>query len=198
QVFARAISVDYASHCAQVEGIREELERSLQGIALGRLSIPLYSTVTGCKVEPDELGAGYWYRNLRQTVRFADAVEQLLADGHRFFIEVSPHPVLSLALQENARAANANVAIVGTLRRDQGGAERLLLSLGELHVQGLGCDWKPLLPSARPVPLPTYPFERQRYWLEGGGGADGEVGSVGLSSAGGRVLGARRGVGGRG
>ena len=58
-------------------------------------------------------------------------------DGHRFFVEVSPHPVLSLALQENARAADANVAIVGTLRRDQGGSERLLLSLGELHVRGL-------------------------------------------------------------
>ena len=134
-----------------------------------RLNIPLYSTVTGGKVEPDELDAGYWYRNLRQTVRFADAVEQLLADGHRFFIEVSPHPVLSLALQDNARAANANVAIVGTLRRDQGGAERLLLSLGELYVRGLGYDWKPLLPSAKRVPLPTYPFERQRYWLEAGG-----------------------------
>jgi acyl transferase domain-containing protein len=152
QVFARGIRVDYASHCAQVAGIREELERLLQGIAPGRLSIPLYSTVTGGKVEPEELDAGYWYRNLRQTVCFADAVEQLLADGHRFFVEVSPHPVLSLALQENARAAEANVAIVGTLRRDQGGAERLLLSLGELHVRGLACDWKSLLPAARPVP----------------------------------------------
>src|SRR6516165_2873536 len=190
QIFARAIRVDYASHCAQVEGIREELERSLQGIAPGRLSIPLYSTVTGGKVEPEELEAGYWYRNLRQTVRFADAVEQLLADGHRFFIEVGPHPVLSLALQDNARAANANVAIVGTLRRDQGGGERLLLSLGELHVRGLGCDWKPLLTAARPVPLPTYPFERQRYWLEGGGGADGDVAAAGLSSAEHPLLGA--------
>src|SRR3979411_3166153 len=190
QVFARAIRVDYASHCAQVEPIREELERSLQDIAVGGLNIPLYSTVTGGKVEHDELDAGYWYQNLRQTVRFADAVEQLLADGHRFFIEVSPHPVLSLALQDNARAGNANVAIVGTLRRDQGGAERLLLSLGELIVRGLGCDWKSLLPSAKRVPLPTYPFERQRYWLETGGGAAGDVASAGLASAEHPLLGA--------
>ena len=84
----------------------------------------------------------------------------------------------------------ANVAIVGTLRRDQGGAERLLLSLGELHVRGLGSDWKPLLPAARPVPLPTYPFERQRYWLEAGGAADGDVASAGLSSAEHPLLGA--------
>ena len=189
QVFARAIQVDYASHGAQVEALREDLERSLQGLAPGGLSIPLYSTVTGSKVEPDELDAGYWYRNLRQTVRFADAVEQLLSDGHRFFIEVSPHPVLGLALQENARAANANVAIVSTLRRDQGGAERLLLSLGELYVRGLGCDWKPLLPSAKRVPLPTYPFERQRYWLEAGG-ADSDVASAGLASAEHPLLGA--------
>jgi acyl transferase domain-containing protein len=190
QVFARAIRVDYASHCEQVEGIREELERSLQGIAPGRLSLPMYSTVTGAKVEPEELDAGYWYRNLRQTVRFADAVEQLLADGHRFFVEVSPHPVLSLALQENARAADTNVAIVGTLRRDQGGAERVLLSLGELHVRGLGSDWKPLLPAARPVPLPTYAFERQRYWLDAGGAANGDVSSAGLLSAEHPLLGA--------
>jgi acyl transferase domain-containing protein len=122
----------------------EVIERWLQGIAPSGLNIPLYSTVTGGKVEPGELDAGYWYRNLRQTVRFADAVEQLLSDGHRFFIEVSPHPVLSLGLQDNARAANANVAIVGTLRRDQGGVERLLLSLGELYVRGLGYDWEPL------------------------------------------------------
>ena len=150
----------------------------------------MYSTVTGAKVEPEELDAGYWYRNLRQTVRFADAVEQLLADGHRFFVEVSPHPVLSLALQENARAADTNVAIVGTLRRDQGGAERVLLSLGELHVRGFGSDWKPLLPAARPVPLPTYAFERQRYWLDAGGAANGDVSSAGLLSAEHPLLGA--------
>ncbi|HJX20371.1 MAG TPA: acyltransferase domain-containing protein, partial [Steroidobacteraceae bacterium] len=190
QVFARAIEVDYASHCAQVEPLRDELERALQDIAPGRVSIPLYSTVTGGKVAADELAAGYWYRNLRQSVRFADAVEQLLADGHRFFIEVSPHPVLSLGLQDTARAANANVAIVGTLRREQGGVERLLLSLGELYVRGLGCDWKPLLPAGQRVPLPTYPFERQRYWLDAGAGAAGDVASAGLASAEHPLLGA--------
>ena len=105
-------------------------------------------------------------------------------------MEVSPHPVLSLALQENARAADTNVAIVGTLRRDQGGAERLLLSLGELHVRGFGSDWKPLLPAARPVPLPTYPFERQRYWLDAGGARTGDVTSAGLLSAEHPLLGA--------
>ena len=128
--------------------------------------------MTGERSQPEELNAGYCVSQ-QAPVRFADAVEQLLADGHRFFVEVSPHPVLSLALQENARAADTNVAIVGTLRRDQGGAERVLLSLGELHVRGLGSDWKPLLPAARPVPLPTYAFERQRYWLEGSGGTYG-------------------------
>ena len=112
------------------------------------------------------------------------------ADGHRFFIEVSPHPVLGLGLQDNARAANANVAIVGTLRRDQGGVERLLLSLGELYVRGLGYDWKPLLSSGKRVPLPTYPFERQRYWLEAGGGSAGDVTSAGLAPAEHPLLGA--------
>ena len=161
----------------------------MQGIAPGRLSIPLYSTVTGGKVEPEELDAGYWYRNLRQTVRFADAVEQLLADGHRFFVEVSPHPVLEpCATRERARGGS-ECRDCGHAAPGPGEAERLLLSLGELHVRGLGCDWKSLLPAARPVPLPTYPFERQRYWLEAGV-ADGDVASAGLSSAEHPLLGA--------
>jgi acyl transferase domain-containing protein len=83
--FARKVRVDYASHCAQMEAIREELLAELAGTTPRSTAIPLYSTVSGDKLDGSELDAAYWYRNLRQTVRFADAVQTLVSEGHRFF-----------------------------------------------------------------------------------------------------------------
>ncbi|MDC2952793.1 acyltransferase domain-containing protein, partial [Streptomyces heilongjiangensis] len=92
-VRARRIDVDYASHSAQVELIREELLKILDGITPRTSEIPFVSTVTGERIDTAELGPEYWYRNLRQTVEFQAGVECLLAQGHRVFLESSPHPV---------------------------------------------------------------------------------------------------------
>ncbi|MGK4008526.1 amino acid adenylation domain-containing protein [Sorangium sp. So ce1036] len=165
-VFARKVRVDYASHCAQVEAVREELLDRLAPIRARASTIPLYSTVTAERIEGAALDGAYWVRNLRQTVRFADATRRLLSDGHRFFIEVSPHPVLTPALQETAGASSAPAAVVGSLRRDEGDLRRLLLSLCELTTQGLALDWTKVLPGGRRVPLPPYPFQRERCWLD--------------------------------
>ncbi|WP_437712864.1 SDR family NAD(P)-dependent oxidoreductase [Sorangium sp. So ce448] len=169
KIFARRVRVDYASHSAQIEAIRDELADELRGIAPRASAIPLYSTVTGEKLDGAALDAAYWYRNLRQTVRFADATACLLSDGHGFFVEVSPHPVLALALHEATEGARSTeVGVVGSLRRDEGDFARFLLSLIELHTQGRRVDWgaffAPSLP--RRVALPTYAFQRERYWLE--------------------------------
>ncbi|WP_394849578.1 SDR family NAD(P)-dependent oxidoreductase [Pendulispora brunnea] len=170
QIFARKVRVDYASHCAHVEAVEAELLERLAGISPRAATIPFYSTVTCTPLEGTELDAGYWYRNLRQTVRFAETSEALLANGHRFFIEVSPHPVLSLALNEmlEGQAASAGAAVVGTLRRDEGDYGRFLLSFAELHGWGLHVDWAAFFAShgARLTRLPTYPFQRERFWLD--------------------------------
>src|SRR5262249_52368976 len=130
--------------------------------------IPLYSTVTGGPVEGPELDGEYWYRNLRQTVCFSEALQTLLGDGHRFFIEVSPHPVLTVALHETLEESPGGSVIVASLRRDEGDLARLFLSLAELHTRGHGPNWgaffAPFAPSR--VALPTYAFQRERYWLE--------------------------------
>ncbi|MFF5717587.1 type I polyketide synthase [Streptomyces buecherae] len=165
EVRAKRIPVDYASHTPQVESIRDELLRVLDGVAPRTAEIPLYSTVEAEPVDTAGLDAAYWVRNLRQEVRFGPAVERLIADGFGFFVECAAHPVLSMSIQETA-GADAAVTTVGSLRRDDGGARRFLTSLAEAHVAGARIDWAPQFPGARTVDLPTYAFQRERYWLE--------------------------------
>ncbi|WP_434391513.1 SDR family NAD(P)-dependent oxidoreductase [Melittangium boletus] len=165
-VFARRIRVDYASHGPQVEAVHEQLLSMLAGIQPVTSTLPFVSTVHGRVLDGASLDAEYWYQNLRRTVRFADAVEGLVASGHHFFIEVSPHPVLTMALKDTLAAAGRPGAVVGSLKRDSGDLRQLLLSLSELFANGLPVDWSRLHPVARRVSLPTYAFQRERYWLE--------------------------------
>ncbi|MDX2682010.1 type I polyketide synthase [Streptomyces soliscabiei] len=165
---ARRIPVDYASHSPHVEQIRERLLQSLADIRPTTGQIPFYSTVDLRWQDTDTLDADYWYRNLRQTVRLEEATRALLAEGFRFFVESSPHPVLTVAIDQTAEAARTDAVAVGTLRRDQGAADRFLLSLAEAHTGGLAPDWNTLFAGhpERPVGLPTYAFRRDRYWLQ--------------------------------
>ncbi|MFE3695410.1 SDR family NAD(P)-dependent oxidoreductase, partial [Streptomyces sp. NPDC059129] len=166
-VRARLIEVDYASHSAHVEEVREQILTDLADITPVTGSVPFYSTVTGGWLDTASLDAEYWYRNLRQTVEFEQATRGLLEEGFRFFIEPSPHPVLSVAVGESVEAAGVDAAVLGTLRRGEGGLERLLLSVGQAYVQGLPVDWSAAFAGtgAQRVELPTYPFQHQHYWL---------------------------------
>ncbi|AXI80286.1 type I polyketide synthase [Peterkaempfera bronchialis] len=167
-VRVRRIEVDYASHSAHVEAIRGELAEVLAPIVPVSGGVPFFSTVTGEWLDTSGLGAEYWYTNLRQTVQLEPSVRALLGEGHRVFVEVSPHPVLTMPVQETAEAADAEVVVTGTLRRGEGGPERFYASLGELWVHGVAVDWAPAFAGLEPrrVELPTYAFQRQRYWLE--------------------------------
>ncbi|WP_426555096.1 type I polyketide synthase [Streptomyces sp. WG5] len=165
----RRIAADYASHSAQVEPVREELLASLESISPRRAEVPFFSTVTGEWLDTTGMDAGYWYRNLRQTVCFEPAVRALLGQDHRFFVEVSTHPVLTAAVQEIIDdAADGPAVAVGTLRREVGGADRFLSCLAELFVRGAPVDWSRSFTGtgAKRVALPTYAFQRERYWLE--------------------------------
>ncbi len=111
---------------------------------------------------------GYWYDNLRNTVEFENATRAALTDGHTVLIEVSPHPVLSLGLQGTVEDTGTDAAVLGTLRRDEGGLDRFLTSLAKAHCHGLTVDWDTVFAGtgARRTPLPTYAFQHQHYWLE--------------------------------
>ncbi|MGF1430303.1 type I polyketide synthase, partial [Kitasatospora sp. LaBMicrA B282] len=161
EVRARRIPVDYASHSAHVEELEAELLAALAPIAPQASTVPFHSTVTGDLLDTTRLDAAYWYRNLRQTVQLESTVRALQAAGHPVFVEVSPHPVLTFALQETAPDA----VVTGTLRRDEGGLARFLTSAAELHVAGVPVAWR-FPAGARTVELPTYAFQHRRYWLD--------------------------------
>ncbi|MFE3221509.1 type I polyketide synthase [Streptomyces antimycoticus] len=162
-VRARRIDVDYASHSTGMEVLRERLVAELDGIEPRDGTVPLYSTVTGTRLSGGELDAAYWYRNLRETVRLQTAVEALAADGYRFFVECSPHPVLAVGL---GRTLGERGAVLGTLRRRFGGRDRILLSLAEGWVQGLPVRWNDTVRPGGRADLPTYAFQRERFWLD--------------------------------
>ncbi|MBA6441141.1 type I polyketide synthase [Streptomyces sp. GMR22] len=191
EIRVRRVPVDYASHSAHVEAIREELLEVLAGLQPRSSEVPFYSTVSGELVDTAALDAEYWYRNLRQTVELEATTRTLLDTGHGVFIEVSPHPVLTLPVQQTVEAAEAQAVVIGTLRRDEGGMERFLTSAAEVFVRGAEVNWATVLEDrgGRRVELPTYVFQRERYWLEAPADA-GDVGSVGLGSLGHPLLGA--------
>ncbi|WP_448332548.1 SDR family NAD(P)-dependent oxidoreductase, partial [Streptomyces sp. DSM 41534] len=164
---AKRIPVDYASHSVQVEEIREGLADALASVRPRMGEVPFYSTVTGRRMDTSELDAEYWYRNLRETVEFQSTVEHLMREGHTVFVEASPHPVLTVGIQDTADATDTDtdVLVTGSLRRDDGTVQRFLTSLAELHVRGVRIDWGPLFAGVSPVELPTYAFQRERFWL---------------------------------
>jgi acyl transferase domain-containing protein/thioesterase domain-containing protein/NADP-dependent 3-hydroxy acid dehydrogenase YdfG len=158
-----------ASHSAQVEAVREEMLEALAPISPRSGSIEFHSTVTGEPIDTAELGPEYWYLNARETVRLEPVVRAVLSGGTRTLIEVGPHPLLSLGIQEIIDDANGdgNVALVPTLRRGEGGPERFARSLAQAQSSGAAIEWERLFAGtgAQMVALPTYPFESKRYWL---------------------------------
>ncbi|WFE65050.1 type I polyketide synthase [Micromonospora sp. WMMD714] len=165
-VWVRVVDVDYAAHSFQVDEVVGRLGVELGSVVPVSGGVPFYSTVVGGVVDGGELGADYWCRNVREVVGFEGAVGGLLGEGFDVFVEVSPHPVLTVAVEEVVEArGGGGVAVVGTLRRGEGGWGRFLLSLGEVFVAGVGVDWGAAFRGGRRVGLPTYPFQHEHFWL---------------------------------
>ncbi|WP_443732312.1 type I polyketide synthase [Streptomyces griseocarneus] len=179
-VRARRIDVDYASHSAQVELIREELVAVLEGIRPLPADVPFVSTVTGERIDTARLGPEYWYRNLRQTVEFRAGVEHLLGLGHDVFLESSPHPVLTVGIEESAD----RVVVLESLRRGEGDLARVISAAAEAWTRGVAIDWTPFVAGGHRVELPTYAFQHRHHWLEAAPGHAGDVAAVGLGKAG--------------
>ena len=189
-VFCRRVNVDYASHSAEVDPILSELESLLSDLAPQAGQVAMVSTVTGARCEGTTLDGAYWCRNLRQTVRLDRALAELIGGGHGVFVEASAHPVLAMPL--STASGERGGVVVGSLRREAGGMSALLAALGVLHCHGVAIEWGKVLGasvSKRVVALPTYAFQRQRYWLEAPR-ASGDVSTAGLSSMAHPLLGA--------
>jgi myxalamid-type polyketide synthase MxaE and MxaD len=162
------LRTDCAFHSHQMEPLLPDFTTAITGIRPQSVTIPMISTVTAQSVHGLELDAGYWGRNLRQTVRFAEAVGVLLDKHHDVFLEVGPHPVLARPLAQCAAARKKEATILGSLNRREEERPHLLRSLGALYVRGYAVDWSKVHPAGRYVPLPSYPWQRVRCWLEAG------------------------------
>ena len=166
-VFWRWIKVDYASHSPQVEPLRPELLKAVEGVRPLSSSVPIYSTVTGKAGDGRDFDAAYWVENLRQPVLFSKAVERLAEDGHEVFLEISPHPILLGAVEQGLRHLGREGRALPSLREDEGRGV-MLGSFGALHALGYPVDWEASgRPGSRCVRLPFYPWQRERFWLEG-------------------------------
>ena len=168
-VFCRRINVDVASHSPQVDPLLPELRAALAHLAPGTGSLPMYSTVTGAPVDGPALTADYWVQNLRQPVLFASTLERLIADEHTVFLELSPHPLLLPDIEATLHrgAARRPGVALGSLRRGEDEEQTLRETLARLYTLGCPIAWDQVLPGvARPIDLPTYPWQHQRFWIE--------------------------------
>ncbi|MFK4070361.1 SDR family NAD(P)-dependent oxidoreductase [Streptomyces sp. NPDC029674] len=202
---ARVIDVGYASHGPQIDQLHDLLTERLADIRPASTDVAFYSTVTAERLaDTTALDTDYWVTNLRQPVRFADTIEALLADGYRLFIEASAHPVLSLGMEETIERADVSATVVPTLRRDHGDALQLTRAAAHAFCAGAEVNWRrwfPADPTPRTVDLPTYAFQRRRYWLadsvqrnsggESGGSGHAQLPTVVALADGGVVLNGR-------
>ena len=170
QVLVRPIPVNYAFHSYQMEPCARELTAALAGLSPGALRVPMFSTVTGRACSGPDLDAAYWGRNVGQRVRFADAISALGAGDPRAFIEIGPHPVLTSVISQCLGERTAH-SIHHSLQRNSPERTSMLSALGGLYAAGCQVDWSPLFGgSARCTELPAYPWQRERYWIQAGGG----------------------------
>ncbi|HET8643694.1 MAG TPA: type I polyketide synthase, partial [Pseudonocardiaceae bacterium] len=180
------LRVSHAFHSARMEPMLAAFERELAGLTCGSAQVPMVSTVTGERIGPAELAdPAYWVRQVRSPVRFADAVRAVRALGPTRFVELGPDATVAPMVLESEPASVA----VSLLRRGVDEAAAIAGALGRLHVNGVSPDWAALLGGGRPVDLPTYPFQRRRFLLQGVElGADPEA--LGASAPGHPLLGA--------
>jgi acyl transferase domain-containing protein/aryl carrier-like protein len=165
-VFARILRVTVPYHSVFMDPLRAELLTELDDLIVVEADVPLYSTVDGGRVTGLELDAGYWFRNVREPVRFINAIKAILEDGHRHFIELAPHPVLSGAVREIASTTTDAVEVESTLHRNRSESESMRRLLTHLHVWGLPVDWRAAQGAGAWMRLPTYPWSDTRYWSE--------------------------------
>ncbi len=165
--FNRFLKVEVAYHSHFMDRLKPEVREKLADLKPSLPDIPLYSTVTGDLVNAVAYDAEYWCDNIREPVYFAQAMEGLLRDGHRIFLEIGPHPVLSTAIRECCSEKKVSVQNVATMKR--GAPEQLTFKLGlaSLYTSGYDLDWERMYADeAHYVKLPTYPWQREVYWHE--------------------------------
>lgn len=162
----RLLPVPYAFHSPQMEPLRRELVERLGRVRSAVPSVDVYSTVTGERMDETRVNADYFGRNLREPVRFAQAVAALAATGCDVLVELSPHPVLGPAITACVTSAEREPVVLASLRRGKPERETLMRACAAFFVAGCDVDWRRIQPQdASVVSLPSYCWQHTRHWL---------------------------------
>jgi acyl transferase domain-containing protein/acyl carrier protein len=166
EVQSRTLPVSYAFHSTQMAPFEAELVAALGSVTAQPARLAVYSTVTGTRLDPSQVTAAYFGRNVRSAVRFAPAIDAMLDQQVSGFVEVGPHPVLSAALAECIGARGRDLPVVASMRRARSERESMLQACGAVYAMGVTPRWEAVAPlRTTPVDLPAYPWQRERYWL---------------------------------
>jgi phthiocerol/phenolphthiocerol synthesis type-I polyketide synthase C len=165
-VVFKMLDLDYAFHSPSMDKIKDiVIERLCKLKPIKTKKINFISTVSGKKIDGDELDAEYWWENIRLPVEFNQAVSTLIADGVTLFIEVGPHPVLSNYLEQNLKEENQNGVVIRLVRRNKESVSAITDGFYQLHLSGSRINNKILFPIVGNYEkLPLYPWQRERYW----------------------------------
>ncbi|HEY4785473.1 MAG TPA: alpha/beta fold hydrolase [Bacteroidales bacterium] len=167
-IFCRMVKVDVASHSPQMDPIKEELRIALQSIVPKDATYSFFSTVRAEQMTGSEMKADYWVDNLRNTVQFSTVIQHLAETGHAAFVEVSPHPVLVTAINENIANATRDFGVFSSLHREKPEMFEFYGNFQRLYGFGINPKWEDIYSSDVTVPmdLPSYPFLRENYEIE--------------------------------
>ena len=166
-VFFRLLDLDYAFHSRAMDGVRESLLERLEGLRPGESAIDFISTVTGTVAAAQDMGAEYWWRNVRRPVQLDAATATLIERGVRLFVEIGPNPIMQSYVRESLRATGDGGRPIATLRENSSGPARIDEALASAYTLGAELDFERMFPArgAR-LPLPVYPWQREKHWYE--------------------------------
>jgi amino acid adenylation domain-containing protein len=165
EVFHRMLRVDVASHSPQMDPLRDELLELLAGLAPRASELAMFSSVTAQACTGASLDAAYWGRNLREPFLFADTIRRMAESGYTLFVELAPHPILSGAIGDVRQELKRELVALPSLKREEDERGVMLGTLGALYERKLSPTWRKLHPhGGRLVPLPTYPWQEERFW----------------------------------
>ncbi|MFE0895668.1 type I polyketide synthase, partial [Streptomyces smyrnaeus] len=180
---AKRLSVSHAFHSPLMEPMLEDFRRAVEGLDYQPPSLPLISNLTGRPADERITTPGYWCEHIRQPVHFAPALTHL---GTHTYLELGPDPVLTTATQHTL---DSDPLTVPLLTAKQPETRAFAHALAQLHTHGHDIDWIPWFPPGPTVDLPTYAFQRERYWLDGTGSGTGDAVGLGMVASGHPLLG---------
>ncbi len=168
-IFNRFLRVKYAFHSHQMDAVKDGLLRALGQVETSPAQVKIFSTVTGRLADGHDFTADYWWRNVREPVRFSTAISELIGQGHNLFLELNAHPALTVSISETLAHHAVAGKVYFSLRRKEREQVTMLANLGALHVAGSPVDWKSFYPEpGAEISLPAYPWQRERHWRETG------------------------------